>query len=1044
MSKGAIDLVVKQEALNQIKKLNDELAEAEARIIKISKNAIGSKGDFSAVNSKKKLNYELKKQSNLLTRIAKDNKKYSDTLNKTVKSQNTFNKKIKDGSKAVSKSQSRFVSFFKTLILFDVARRGVEAFWGAFKQGFETVKSLQSLNLQFKILVGTATAISTIQNQLSSSAKNLGVNILDVSKSFLLFRKSAELSGLSLRDTLKVFKSVTKAASVLGKTDAEIRNVQVALEQMLSKGTVQSEELKKQLGNVLPGAFQIMAEAVFKLNPGMEKTNKAFIKLLETGQIISADVLPEFARQLEKAYGIENVKRIDTIAAATGRLSNYFTEFIATLDKSFNLSGKFSYSIDSLGKNLKNIISTLIILVNTFIAYVVIVKSAIIANNLYTRSAAVARLSSIKFTKALKSLIKIMGLQGLAKTAGLGAASIVALGAAFVATSAGLLIYQVNIGRTLDMEKKLNKAKEDGIDTGNDVIDSLDKEIRKRIELIKIKKAHDLINKSEIESIDIERESIKSIISIYDERKEELKKTIFFLAELQQEYARNNYSVKENGREVEILSPKYVSLGIQLEILTGKYNDLTTEQLKSKDALSKIGVILAGSVDYYEALITANTKLIKSTTDGEIRDTLIEQNKLHQKQIDLMLHKNKIKGKDRPIASIIESTKIAGDEDFTGTEEDLKGITTLYNEYIKRLDIAIAMESDETAIGVLEKTKKALKDKVSQIQSGNQIQLAGSNDILEAMEKELQAIETRNEAEKQAALDRLEITLMTLDAISELAQISSDIISNLTDGRIIKLEEEQDALQRKYDLQRELIEAEVSDEESKAERLRQIEKEKEINDAKIQKKIAKEKEKQFKVDQAAAIFTIGLQTAIGMITAIAQNPPPSPIGVASAILIGIMGTAQTIAVASQPVPKFKHGHLAGTHEGVAMINDGGVAEVIQRRDGSLEMSSQRDKLINMSKGDKVHKSFDSFIDQIPKDSMMDKLQQASIMASLEISKNAMSGVRAEKQFNDSFRDSFRKDIISSLKGISIHNHSESVGQAVKEALADYDFTQKML
>jgi hypothetical protein len=49
--------------------------------------------------------------------------------------------------------------------------------------------------------------------------------------------------------------------------------------------------------------------------------------------IITDEVLPKFAKQLEITYGIENVQRIDNLASAQTRLSNSWTNFVRSLDE---------------------------------------------------------------------------------------------------------------------------------------------------------------------------------------------------------------------------------------------------------------------------------------------------------------------------------------------------------------------------------------------------------------------------------------------------------------------------------------------------------------------------------------------------------------------------------------------------------------------------------------------------------------------------------------------------------------------------------------
>jgi hypothetical protein len=71
--------------------------------------------------------------------------------------------------------------------------------------------------------------------------------------------------------------------------------------------------------------------------------------------------------------------------------------------------------------------------------------------------------------------------------------------------------------------------------------------------------------------------------------------------------------------------------------------------------------------------------------------------------------------------------------------------------------------------------------------------------------------------------------------------------------------------------------------------------------------VAAEKTKQAKQDKALAIFDIGVNTAKGIISALALTPP-NPV---LAALIAVTGAAQLAAVIAKPIPKFERGGLIG-------------------------------------------------------------------------------------------------------------------------------------
>ena len=95
----------------------------------------------------------------------------------------------------------------------------------------------------------------------------------------------------------------------------------MAFSQIVSKGTVQAEELRGQIGERIPGAFNLAAKA-------MGVTTKELNKMLEQGQVISADFLPKFAVELENAFGDAAEKKVNSLSSSLGRFKTAWDRFL--------------------------------------------------------------------------------------------------------------------------------------------------------------------------------------------------------------------------------------------------------------------------------------------------------------------------------------------------------------------------------------------------------------------------------------------------------------------------------------------------------------------------------------------------------------------------------------------------------------------------------------------------------------------------------------------------------------------------------------------
>lgn len=131
---------------------------------------------------------------------------------------------------------------------------------------------------------------------LQNLAENAGQSLEILETSYARYATSARLAGASQEEVNKSFKDFTEVGTVLHLTQEKMDSLFLALDQSFSKGVVQSEEIKKQLGNVLPGAVEIGAKAV-------GKTPAAFIKAMERNLIITKEFVPKFAAEYRKILG---------------------------------------------------------------------------------------------------------------------------------------------------------------------------------------------------------------------------------------------------------------------------------------------------------------------------------------------------------------------------------------------------------------------------------------------------------------------------------------------------------------------------------------------------------------------------------------------------------------------------------------------------------------------------------------------------------------------------------------------------------------------
>jgi len=119
--------------------------------------------------------------------------------------------------------------------------------------------------------------------------------MLDAAEGYSKFYAAANKT-LSQKDMRSVYDSLLQASTVMHILPRQFKLVSLAVEQMASKGTISMEELRRQLGEHIPGAFGIAARA-------MGKSEKEFNKMVKDGKVFANEFLPKFAKQLKQELG---------------------------------------------------------------------------------------------------------------------------------------------------------------------------------------------------------------------------------------------------------------------------------------------------------------------------------------------------------------------------------------------------------------------------------------------------------------------------------------------------------------------------------------------------------------------------------------------------------------------------------------------------------------------------------------------------------------------------------------------------------------------
>lgn len=199
----------------------------------------------------------------------------------------------------------------------------------------EANSELDRMKRAFDAIAGAGTG-QLEYDRLTVSANKLGLSLDALSSSYTQLKAASIGTSLEGIKTDRAFQSVAGAMSVLGANTNQTKNAFLAISQMVSKGTVSMEELRRQLAQHLPGALNIFARA---LNVSVQE----LYKLVKAGKV-GIPEMEKFFDQINKEYDPSKLKAA-TFEQNIARINNA----IKTVNVSLGQTGAWQIFTDVAG-----------------------------------------------------------------------------------------------------------------------------------------------------------------------------------------------------------------------------------------------------------------------------------------------------------------------------------------------------------------------------------------------------------------------------------------------------------------------------------------------------------------------------------------------------------------------------------------------------------------------------------------------------------------------------------------------------------------------
>ena len=194
------------------------------------------------------------------------------------------------------------------------AVQGLTALGTVAKDAAEVSAQINKMRMALASLTGSDYAASL--QVINNVVRDFNEPLDSATEQFTRLAAAGRASGLTIGEMETVYRGLAAANKALGGDSERLQGILLATTQVFSKGKVQAEELRGQIGERLPGAFALFAQSVGKTPAQLDKS-------LELGEVSILDFV-KFSERLLQKYEKDAKKIADSPEEAGARLQQTF------------------------------------------------------------------------------------------------------------------------------------------------------------------------------------------------------------------------------------------------------------------------------------------------------------------------------------------------------------------------------------------------------------------------------------------------------------------------------------------------------------------------------------------------------------------------------------------------------------------------------------------------------------------------------------------------------------------------------------------------
>lgn len=250
------------------------------------------------------------------------------SVNRAAGAINNLHGPTSQAASGFSKMQASIVTMNQALELIGRAARVVSK---AFLAIVETADAFRRTEILLTNLTGSIIEARASMEFLVDLAQKTPNTLLTLQDAFV------RLTATGIENTERAMKALTDAVAAFGGTDEDLKLVSLAISQMAGKGVISMEELRRQLGERIPTAIQIMARE-------LDLTTAELFDRVEKGALDATTGINALITGFEKDFSGSALKMMDTWQGATSNMADAWDQFLRAVGE----TGILDLAIDAV------------------------------------------------------------------------------------------------------------------------------------------------------------------------------------------------------------------------------------------------------------------------------------------------------------------------------------------------------------------------------------------------------------------------------------------------------------------------------------------------------------------------------------------------------------------------------------------------------------------------------------------------------------------------------------------------------------------------